>query len=140
MTPELILLLVVFVVLPLLQQLFQILRQPRTPEPEPGPGQRAPENPPARIERQPAPTPVPRPGPARVARPPKPIQNVPLVQTPSETPADQRAQAVFRRPPSSGRPRQLRRALRDPEGLRRSIALMTVLGPCRAVNPAGWQE
>ncbi|MCW5982767.1 MAG: hypothetical protein KIT09_32055 [Bryobacteraceae bacterium] len=110
MSFEVVLFLIVFLLLPLLQHLLRSARQPDEPVHEP----------PVRVGPRPAYRPVPA---ARTA-PPRP---------------ESAAQAG--KPPATAVPQHRRRRapfeLRDRRSLRRAIALMTILGPCRANQPSG---
>ena len=135
MSFETILLLVLFVIVPLLQQLFSRRRDGGTPEP--GEQPRRPYRPPLR-----------RPQPANAPLPP--WQEVPpflpeeLSELPGALTAPTRAPIPDAPGPLMPAPRPVPRtagvSLRDPRDLRRSIVLMTILGPCRAANPYDMAE
>ena len=138
MSPETILLIFFFVVLPLIQQLFQASRKrnPRTPE-------RA-EDKPVAPHKPPSPE-------------PRALPHVPLPAEPAVPPVSpiahrrKLADAIAARKPArtrdaakmvAPRPAPRRHAsiaanlgLHRPRDLRRAIVLTTILGPCRAIDP-----
>jgi len=139
MSIELIVLLFVFVVLPLLQQLIRAARQmdQRTPgrataepaseyEPESGEWEEL-ETPP-RVLLPPTPVAVPR-LPAREQH--KLFEAMPV---PARPPAQAAARPATPAPSArrSARRHKLAASLRSPRGLRNAFVLATILGPCRA--------
>ena len=134
MSPELLLLLVVFVLLPLIQQLLRVLaqRQQRAPDrrtEQPAPGGQPEQESAVR-------TPLGRgsagprvPGTAR-------HQLAGSAAHKFTVPLEAAAQTM---PDPPVRPSSRRHVavagLRNSPGLRRSIVLMTILGPCRAIDP-----
>lgn len=136
MSLELLLLLAVFVLLPLIQQLLRAARQR---------DRRAPE----RAERQPLRTPQPpahAPLPRTRAVPPLPETArhaaSDAMTARGLTPARETAGPVTLAltPHRSTRRRTAVVGLRNLLDLRRAIVLMAILGPCRAINPYDWPE
>jgi hypothetical protein len=125
MSIELLLLIIAFVLAPLVQQLIRILERQRAPSqgteqttsegrPEPRPAASAPQM--ARHEFAPS---------AAGGL------TTPSEAAPPTTPAS----------PTSPVPRRHHSvSLRNSPGLRRGIALMTILAPCRAIDPYAWPE
>ena len=137
MSAEVLLLLIIFVLLPLIQQLLNSVRQKRPP------GPRADQ--PA-TERQPVVKPQ------SATRTPRAPAGPWLPEMAHHGLSDAAAgegtappdAARSRMPASPVRPSARRRiivaGLRNPVDLRRSIVLMTILGPCRAIDPHEWPE
>ena len=137
MSPELLLLLVVFILLPLIQQLLGALRQQRTPD------QRT-EQPTRGEKQEPRSAAGTRPG-RGPARPRVPGMARHRLADAAEheltAPAVAAAPAMRASPGApSTRGHKAVAGLRSYPGLRRSIVLMTILGPCRAINPHAWPE
>jgi hypothetical protein len=136
MSIELIVLLFVFVVLPLLQQLIRAARQmdQRTPgraaepasEYEPETEEWEEWEPPPRVLLPPTPA-VPR-LPAREQH--KLFEAMPVPAPPAQAAARRSAPAPAAR--RSARRHKLVASLRNPRGLRNAFVLATILGPCRA--------
>jgi hypothetical protein len=134
MSPELLLLLIAFVVLPLIQQLLRVRaqRQQRTPD-------RSTDQP--ALEGQPAPqSAVPAPlgrGPAGPRVPETARRELAGAAAHEFTASLEVAKPAM--PDQPVRPSSRRHVavagLRNSPGLRRSIVLMTILGPCRAIDP-----
>jgi hypothetical protein len=123
MSIEQLLLIVAFVVLPLIQYLIRMARRVNE------------RNQPARAESLP---PAPNRGARRVLRSPAVKEHRTLsdaIAAPERKPArpaDRQGAAAIRR---SARRGTAALGLRDSRGLRRAIVLMTVLEPCRALDP-----
>jgi hypothetical protein len=137
MSPEILLLLIVFVMLPLIQQLLNALRQQPTPD--------------QRTEQQTrGGPPEPRSGTGKPLGRDRAGPHVPRM--PSHEPADAAPQGFTASlqagtPPMPGppvHPSARRRVtvggLHSSPGLRRSIVLMTILGPCRAIDAYAWPD
>jgi hypothetical protein len=131
MSTELVILLALFVVLPLIQQLLRSVRQQGPPgqsaDRPATEGQPVAAKPESEIRELPARA---GPGPPQMAR-----HAFPKAATSEGTAL---ARAGARETPISLARRRLPIAgLRNPAGLRRSIVLMTILGPCRAIDSDG---
>jgi hypothetical protein len=132
MSTELVVLLALFVLLPLVQQLLRSVRQQRQPgqsaDRPASEGQPVVAKPESEIHQV-----------ARASAGSRPIQMarhaLPKAAT-SEGTALARA-AAPETPISLARRRLPIAGLRNPAGLRRSIVLMTILGPCRAIDSDG---
>ena len=132
MSPELLLVLIAFVLLPLVQQLLgaRALRREASKE------QAAREK---QVEQRPGMRTPPGRGP--VGPPKREKEHRELADTATREPAPALLEAMpdLRLRPISPRPAAIP-GLRNPRSLRRSIVLMTILGPCRTIEPYAWSE
>jgi len=135
MSLELLLLLAVFVLLPLLQQLVRAVRQTDQGTPERAGAQPDDEDQSAIEELQlPADAPLPlAPAGPRLPATARHKLSEPLTEL-ERTPTREAAGPLALAPTAhgSGRRHTVVAGLRNPRGLRRAIVLMTILGPCRA--------
>ena len=131
MSPEALLLLALFILLPLIERMLRSARQPGESTPDsapevPGPASRPSIRPSAPQSRSPLDARAPRTADAR------PISARPAAPRP---PGLQLAAPAARRPARRGR---VVEDLHDPVALRRAVVLTAVLGPCRGVAPHEW--
>jgi hypothetical protein len=135
MSLELLLLIAIFVLLPLLQQLLDAVRRRNEQTPERAGPPTASEHQPAMEERLPAAHAPLRQPPEDRLLPATAHQKASEPMTASEhMPARSAATSVAPDPAVLRRARRSRAvaSLRNPSGLRRAFVLMTILGPCRA--------
>jgi hypothetical protein len=130
MSLELLLILILFVALPLLQQMLRAARQHDQSRPEQVQGQPAPAPRPARRKHPPS-AQAPRRAPAPQPLPVTAFPSLPDVPAARERPRAREAPA----PHWGARRRTALAGFRQPGSLRRAIVLMTILGPCRANQP-----
>ena len=130
MSVDALILLALFLVLPLIQQLIQATRQRNQRPPEPAGRQ----------------------GPARARTPPPELAVPPLPDTTPHTASDAISAGDSLPAPDAGGPvtraltphrtlgRRTTVGLRTRRDLRRAIVLVAMLGPCRASQPYDWPE
>lgn len=142
MSIELLVLLVVFILLPLIQQLLRAMQERDQGSSGRPHGRRPPTRRPTMPEPQPAAdVPLPR-APAVPPLPPATQHTVPAVTAHKPLPRRETSRPVA---PALTARRDARRhtaigSLRNPFDLRRAIVVMTILGPCRAISPSDWPE
>lgn len=133
MSIELLILLFVFIVLPLIQQLLRTLQ-----ERDRGGSERADRpRPPVRRPTMPAPQPAAHVPPPHAPKGPRPLHERHAVTAHPrpprrDTPSLVSASTARRAARGNGAIKRLR----NPFGLRRAIMAMTILGPCRAISPS----